>query len=189
MPTITDKIRTTWFKCMESIGTSAANLADNAKQKLNEINMEARRKEVVADLPSKLLQMWKDGAELPEELNELLGELNTIEEDLAAARAARLAKKMKPAITDGSDAEVKAEAAPQTTEEAQEAAEDAMDEANDAVEEAVDAAEDKLEEAADSIGDTFRSIFMPQPSAEETAEEAETAAANDNQPEVQYDYN
>lgn len=180
MPTITDKIKTTWFKCVESLGQGAANLADNAKQKLAEINMEARRKEVVADLPTKLMQMWKDGAELPEELNELLGELNTIDEELAAARAARLAKKTKPAITDGSDA---AEAAPETVE----AAEEAMDEAKDAVEEAVDAVEDKMEDTEESIGDVFRSIFKPEEAAQEAAEEA--AEATEEKSEAQYDYN
>lgn len=188
MPTITDKIKTTWFKCVESLGQGAANLADNAKQKLAEINMEARRKEVVADLPSKLMQMWKDGAELPEELNELLGELNTIDEELAAARAARLAKKTKPAITDGSDA---VEAAPKTVEEAEEAAEEAMEEAKDAVEEAVDAVEDKLEDTAESIGDVFRSIFKPEEAAQEAAEEAaeEATEAAEEKSEAQYDYN
>ena len=48
MANFTDKIKTTWFKCVETLGQSAANLADNAKQKLSEINLEARRKEVVA---------------------------------------------------------------------------------------------------------------------------------------------
>ena len=103
MPNITEKIKTTWFKCVETLGQSAVNMAESAKQKLGEINMEARRKEEEAELPAKLMQMWKDGTELPEELNVLLAELNTLEEDLAAARAARLAKKTKPAITDGSD--------------------------------------------------------------------------------------
>lgn len=107
MANITEKIKTTWFKCVETLGQSAANMAESAKQKLGEINMEARRKEVEAELPVKLMQMWKDGAELPEELNDMLTELNTLEEDLAAARAARLAKKAKPAITDGTDAESK----------------------------------------------------------------------------------
>lgn len=118
MANLTDKIKSTWYKCIETLGQSAANMADNAKQKLNEINMEARRKEVVSDLPNRLLQMWKDGVELPEELSDVLAELNGLEEELAAFRAARLAKKMKPAITDGSDAEpVAAEAAEEAQDE------------------------------------------------------------------------
>jgi hypothetical protein len=120
MANLTDKIKSTWYKCIETLGQSAANMADNAKQKLNEINMEARRKEVVSDLPNRLLQMWKDGVELPEELSDVLAELNGLEEELAAFRAARLAKKMKPAITDGSDAEpLAAETVEDATEEAQ----------------------------------------------------------------------
>ena len=105
MSNITAKIKTGWLKCMETIGQGAANMADNAKQKLGELNMENRRKDLQAELPKKVMQLWKDGVELPEELSGLLAELNTLEEELAAARAARLAKKMKPAITDGSDSQ------------------------------------------------------------------------------------
>ena len=157
MPTITDKIRTTWFKCMESLGQGAANLADNAKQKLAEINMEARRKEVVADLPTKLMQMWKDGAELPQELNEMLTELNTLEEELAAARAARLAKKMKPAITDGSDAVAAQEQVDEAVEMINEAVLNVQDDLTAAVETAeeelngvVEAAEEVIAEAVEN---------------------------------------
>ena len=80
MANITGKIKTTWLKCMESIGQGAANMADNAKQKLGELNMENRRKDLLAELPNKVMQMWKDGVELPEELNGLLAELNGLEE-------------------------------------------------------------------------------------------------------------
>lgn len=114
MANFTEKVKSAWFKCVESVGQGAANLADNAKQKLSEINMESRRKEIVAQLPSKLMQLWKDGAALPEELSALLSEQSSLEEALAAAKEARLAKKARPALTDGSDAEKPAEAAEET---------------------------------------------------------------------------
>lgn len=105
MANFTEKVKSVWFKCVESVGQGAANLADNAKQKLSEINMESRRKEIVSQLPAKLMQLWKNGVELPEELASLLSEQSSLEEALAAAKEARLAKKAKPALTDGSDAE------------------------------------------------------------------------------------
>lgn len=120
MANFTEKVKSVWFKCVESVGQGAANLADNAKQKLSEINMESRRKEIVSQLPAKLMQLWKDGVELPEELASLLSEQNSLEEALAAAKEARLAKKAKPALTDGSDAEKPAEEPAAETEAAAE---------------------------------------------------------------------
>ena len=120
MANFTEKVKSVWFKCVESVGQGAANLADNAKQKLSEINMESRRKEIVSQLPAKLMQLWKDGVELPEELASLLSEQSSLEEALAAAKEARLAKKARPALTDGSDAEKPAEEPAAETEAAAE---------------------------------------------------------------------
>lgn len=152
MSNITAKIKTGWLKCMETIGQGAANMADNAKQKLGELNMENRRKDLQAELPKKVMQLWKDGVELPEELSGLLAELNTLEEELAALRAARAAKKQKPAITDGKEEVVEeaVEAIEETTEEAVDAAEEAAEEA---VENAEEAAEEAVEEVVEAVAE------------------------------------
>ncbi|MBO5501788.1 MAG: hypothetical protein J6A48_07165 [Clostridia bacterium] len=150
MPSFTEKIKTTWFKCVETLGQDAANMADSAKQKLGEINMETRRKEVASELPVKLMQLWKDGVELPEELNELLTELNTLDEELAAARAARLAKKAKPAITDGSDAAPADEKVEEAVETAEEMINEAVATAEEELTEVVDAAEEMIAEAVET---------------------------------------
>ncbi len=150
MPTISEKIRSAWFKCVESVGQSAANMADSAKQKLNEINMEAQRKEMLSDLPNKLMQMWKDGAELPEELNDTMAQLNKLDEELAAFRAARLAKKAKPAITDGSDAVAAEETATEeTVATAEENLTEAVEAAEEMIGEAVETAEEVIDEAVE----------------------------------------
>lgn len=167
MPNITEKIKTTWFKCVETLGQGAANMAESAKQKLGEINMEARRKEVEAELPAKLMQMWKDGAELPEELNEMLTELNTLEEELAAARAARLAKKMKPAITDGSDAV----AAQEQVDEAVETAEEMINEAALNVQDDLTAAVETAEEELNGVVEAAEEVIAEAVENTQTAEE------------------
>ena len=152
MSNITAKIKTGWLKCMENLGQGAANMADNAKQKLGELNMESRRKDLLAELPKKVMQLWKDGVELPEELSGLLAELNTLEEELAALRAARAAKKQKPAITDGKEEVVEeaVEAIEETTEEAVDAAEEAAEEV---VENAEEAAEEAVEEVVEAVAE------------------------------------
>ena len=165
MPNFTEKIKTTWFKCMESLGQGAANMADSAKAKLGEINMEARRKEVAAELPNKLMQMWKDGVELPEELSQMLSELNTLEEELAAIRAARQAKKAKPAITDGCDAVANNE----QVEEAVEVAEEMINDAVETVEEdlTVETAEEELTEVVEAAEEVIaEAVENAQPTEE-----------------------
>lgn len=154
MPNFTEKIKTTWFKCVESLGQGAANMADSAKAKLGEINMEARRKEVAAELPNKLMQMWKDGAELPEELSQMLSELNTLEEELAAIRAARQAKKAKPAITDGSDAVANNEQVEEAVEATEEVVEEAVETAEEELTEVVEAAEEVIAEVVEEAQPT-----------------------------------
>ncbi len=160
MSNITSKIKTGWLKCMENLGQGAANMADNAKQKLGELNMESRRKDLLAELPKKVMQMWKDGIELPEELNGMLTELNGINEELEALRAARLAKKQKPAITDGSD--VPAEEAEAAVEEA---AEEVAEEAAAAIEDVTETVEEAAEEVTEELAEGFAA-------AEEAVQEA-----------------
>jgi hypothetical protein len=162
MSNITSKIKTTWLKCMETIGQSAANMADNAKQKLGELNMENRRKDLVSELPEKLMKLWKDGAQLPEELTGMLTELNGINEELDALRAARLAKKQKPAITDGTDAVKAEEAVQETAEEVTEEAAEVVEEAAEAVEEtAEEAVEEAAEEAAEAAAQVEEAVAQP----------------------------
>ncbi len=113
MANITSKIKTTWLKCMESLGQSASNMAEGAKQKLSELNMENRRRELTTELPAKAMQLWQDGVELPEELCLLLTEMNDLDAQLAAIRAEREAKKAKPkAITNEPVVEEATEEAP-----------------------------------------------------------------------------
>ncbi len=149
MSNITAKIKSGWLKCMESIGQGAANMADNAKQKLGELNMENRRKELQAELPKKVMQLWKDGVELPEELSGLLTELNGLEEELAALRAARAAKKAKPAITDGKEEAVVEEAAEEAVEAIEETIEETTEEAAETAEEAVEEVVEAVAEATE----------------------------------------
>ena len=167
MPNFTEKIKTTWFKCVESLGQGAANMADSAKTKLGEINMEARRKEVAAELPNKLMQMWKDGVELPEELSQMLSELNTLEEELAAIRAARQAKKAKPAITDGSDAVANNEQVEEVVEVAEEMINDAVETVEEDLTEAVETAEEELTEVVEAAEEVIaEGVEAAQPTAE-----------------------
>ena len=86
------KVRIALFKGMEAIGTSASNLASNAKLKVNEINLETRRREILTDFSLQAFELWQNGTQLPEPLDALFQELSEIEARLSVLRAQKYGK-------------------------------------------------------------------------------------------------
>ncbi len=89
--TIIDTMKKTWLKGIEVIGNAASNIADNAKYKVNEMNLEAKRREILADFGSIAYDMWQKGETFPPALDAQLQQLNALEEQLTAIRAQRYA--------------------------------------------------------------------------------------------------
>ncbi len=79
-------VKTAFLKGLEALGKTASNLSDAAQHKLSEMNLENRRREVLASIPKCVMQLWQDGVELPEPLSDLLNELADVEQQLAALR-------------------------------------------------------------------------------------------------------
>ena len=79
-------VKTAFLKGLEALGKTASNLTDAAQHKLSEMNLENRRREVLASIPKCVIQLWKDGVELPEPLADLLNELADVEQQLSAMR-------------------------------------------------------------------------------------------------------
>lgn len=86
------QVRLTLLKGMEALGTSASNLASNAKIKVNEINLENRRREILTDFSLQAFELWQKGVEMPEPLSSMLTELSDIENRLSVLRAQKYAK-------------------------------------------------------------------------------------------------
>ena len=84
-------LKKTWLKGMEAIGNAASNIADNAKYKVTEMNLETRRREILADFGSIAYEMWQRGETFPPALEAQLKQLNALEEHLTAIRAQRIA--------------------------------------------------------------------------------------------------
>jgi len=79
-------VKTAFLKGLEALGKSAANLSDAAHHKVSVMNLENRRREVLSAIPKCVMQLWKEGAELPEALSALLSELADVEQKLAEMR-------------------------------------------------------------------------------------------------------
>ncbi len=86
MAILGNNVKTAFLKGLEALGKTASSLSDAAQQKLSEMNLDTRRREILSEIPKCVMQLWKDGVELPEPLTALLGELTELEEKLAAMR-------------------------------------------------------------------------------------------------------
>lgn len=116
MATLGNNVKTAFLKGLEALGKTATSLTDAAQQKLSEMNLDTRRRELLAEIPKCVMQLWKEGVELPEPLTSLLTELSELEEKLAAMRPQPEAK-TTAAVKCEAETEVEAE----QTEEVEEA--------------------------------------------------------------------
>ena len=92
MANFSSRVKLTVLKGMEALGTTASNLASNAKLKVNEINLENRRREILTNFSLQAFELWQKGVELPAPLAEMLEELSDTEARLSVLRAQKYAK-------------------------------------------------------------------------------------------------
>ena len=77
---------------MQALGSAASQLASNAKLRVNEINLESRRHEILTEFSLQAFEMWHSGVKLPKELSDLFSEISEIDEKLSVLRAQKYAK-------------------------------------------------------------------------------------------------
>lgn len=82
-----DNFKAFILRGVKAFGQKASNLATNAQSKLNQMNLEARRREIITEIPNRAMQLWIDGVDLPAELIELLSELTEVDEKLMIIQA------------------------------------------------------------------------------------------------------
>ncbi len=98
MGNMVKRLKKTWLRGMEVIGNTASSIADNAKYKVNEMNLETRRREILADFGSIAYEMWQRGESFPPVLEAQLKQLNALDEQLTAIRAQRYAAAKEASI-------------------------------------------------------------------------------------------
>jgi hypothetical protein len=89
---IRDRAKSIWMKGMSSIGNTAANIASNTRLKLDEMNLQNRRRELAQDLSGRVYSLWQKGEAFPPEIERILQELQDVDEKLNDMRAARYAQ-------------------------------------------------------------------------------------------------
>lgn len=174
MAGIGDQVKKTFLKTLAALGTSASNMASNAHTKLNEINLETRRRELFSEVPNCVMELWQKGVELPDPLGKMMQELGEIDEQLTVLRAQRYAN-----VEEAKKPDEAAEAEAAATEEA--ALEDAAAETDAPDAEVMSEAEDAgVVEASESVADDVSEEAANEVSEE--SDESESMEAFDAEP-------
>ena len=92
MASLGNNLKVAFLRGREAVGRGASNMASNAHQKLNEINLETRRRELLSEIPVRALDLWQQGEPMPQPLGEMLRELSELDEELTVLRAQRYAR-------------------------------------------------------------------------------------------------
>lgn len=88
-----ESLKKTWIKAIEVVGDTATNLADSAKNKVDEMNLVSNRKDLLFHCGERAYELWLDGKELPTELAELFESIKEFDDKLADITAQRNAAK------------------------------------------------------------------------------------------------
>ena len=87
-----NKVKLTMLKGMEAVGQRASSMASSAQQKLQELNLETQRREILSEFPLRAYDLWQKGEQLPEPLAKMMADLGDLDERLGVLRAQRYAK-------------------------------------------------------------------------------------------------
>ena len=90
--TLSSRIKIAFLNVMQAFGSAASQLASNAKLRVNEINLESRRHEILTEFSLQAFEMWHNGVKLPKELSDMFLEISEIDDKLSLLRAQKYAK-------------------------------------------------------------------------------------------------
>jgi len=86
------RIKIAFLNMMQAFGAAASQLASNAKLRVQEINLESRRHEILTEFSLQAFEMWHSGVKLPKELSDMFKEISEIDDKLSILRAQKYAK-------------------------------------------------------------------------------------------------
>lgn len=157
----------------KAVGRTATGLVSATRYKMDEMGYESRRREAIAELGAKVLELVRNGAELPEELTALVAEINQMDEGMEDLRTEHAAEKAAVAEKVAAEKAERKEAR-EADRAARAAAKAAADQAARQAAEAAEAAAEVTEEAVEEN--------VPVYTAELTEEEEAPAEEEDDVP-------
>ena len=89
MANIRNQVKNLWIRGMEAVGNTASNIASNTKYKVDEMNLQNKRRENINSLGAQAYLLWQRGVPFPDEMLSLLNETKEIDEKLNDMRTER----------------------------------------------------------------------------------------------------
>lgn len=102
-------VKEIWEQGMKAVNKAATNIATSTKQKVDEMNIVTRRKELQNQLGLRLYELWQAGEDVPETLKPTMEEMHSLELQLQELRAS------KTAAPEAEKSAENPESAPETT--------------------------------------------------------------------------
>ena len=75
-----------WTEGVKLVNSAAKNVAGTTRYKLDELDNVSRRREAITELGEKVYELYRAGVEMPEEIQPLLAEMRTLDENLDKMR-------------------------------------------------------------------------------------------------------
>ena len=95
-----DRAKSLWIKGMNTIGNTAAHIADNTRHKVDELTIQNRRREVRTDVASTVYALWLKGETFPETDTKMLVELKQLDDQLNDLRAEKYAPAERQTVSE-----------------------------------------------------------------------------------------
>ena len=89
------RMRIAFLNVMQAFGSAASQWASHAKLRVQEINLESRRHEILTASSLQAFELWHNGVKLPPVLADMFAEISAIDDKLSVLRAQKYAK-VKP---------------------------------------------------------------------------------------------
>lgn len=89
MADIGKTVKEIWEQSMKAVNKAATNIATSTKQKVDEMNIVTRRKELQNQLGLRLYELWQAGEDVPETLKATLEEMRDLEVKLQELRESK----------------------------------------------------------------------------------------------------
>lgn len=86
MADISKTMKDIWAQSVKVVNKAATNIANSTKQKMDEMSMTSRRKELQNQLGVQVYALWQQGEEVPATLHTMLEEMKQLDEQLQALR-------------------------------------------------------------------------------------------------------
>lgn len=106
MADIGKTVKEIWEQSMKAVNKAATNIATSTKQKVDEMNIVTRRKELQNQLGLRLYELWQAGEDVPETLKATLEEMRDLEVKLQELRESKTAAPKDEKSADTTDVKV-----------------------------------------------------------------------------------